>query len=211
MYPAANGVLASRPDREAGSDAHQVDFSASSGTQTRLERLGAVAVQTYYPDWTDRQVAHLRYDSAPLQEPAELTGHVIAHLLLASSQADAAAYVYLSEVLADGSSRYVTEGSLRALHREGLAASPDYVASWPVNTYDRGSARLLTPGEPAWLTFALLPISWTFARGSRIRISLAGSDAGHAPQVPHGRPPRLDLLRGPEATWFELPLRGAAR
>lgn len=210
MFLAANGVLSFHPDREADSDVHQVDFSVSSGTQTRLERLGAVAIEDYYADWTNRQEAHLCYDSEPLLEPAELTGHVVTHLLLASSQADAAAYVYLSEVLADGSSRYVTEGSLRALHREGLAASRDYVASWPVNTYDRASARLLTPGEPVWLTFSLLPVSWTFAPGSRIRISLTGSDAGHAPQVPHGRPPRLDVLRGPGATWFELPLRRTA-
>lgn len=209
MYLCADGVLASEADRETGSDAYQVDFSVSSGTQTRLERLGAAAVENYYPDWTQRQASHLRYDSAQLSEAAELTGHVVAHLLMTSSQMDAAVHIYLTEVLADGSCRYVTEGSLRAMHREGLAASPDYVASWPVNTYDRQSARLLTPGEPARLTFALLPVSWTFARGSRIRISLTGSDAGHAPQVPHGRPPLLNLLRGPQGSWFELPLRRA--
>lgn len=210
LYPAAGAALVPQP-RAVGSDTYQVDFSVSSGTQTRLERLGAAAVENYYPDWTERQKAHLRYDSAPLEAPAELTGHVVVQLLLASSEKDAAVHVYLTEVLADGQCRYVTEGSLRALHREGLSRSPDYVATWPVNTYDRASARLMTPGEPARLVFSLLPVSWTFAQGSRIRISLTGSDAGHAPQVPHGRPPRLEILRGPDATWFELPLRNASR
>ncbi|NDZ17301.1 hydrolase [Variovorax sp. WS11] len=210
LYPAAGAALVPQP-QAFGSDTYQVDFSASSGTQTRLERLGAAAVENYYPDWTERQDAHLRYDSAPLEAAAELTGHVAVQLLFVSSEKDAAAHVYLTEVLADGQCRYVTEGSLRALHREGLSRSPDYVASWPVNSYDRASARLMTPGEPARLVFSLLPVSWTFAPGSRIRISLTGSDAGHAPQVPHGRPPRLEILRGPDATWFELPLRNASR
>jgi putative CocE/NonD family hydrolase len=209
FYPGASGSLTDSPSPEIGSDPYQVDFSVSTGTQTRLERLGAAAVETYYPDWSERQAQYLHYTGEPLSQATELTGHVTASLLLTSSEADAAAYVYLTEVLADGRCRYVTEGLLRALHREGLSQSPDYVASWPVNRYDRASARLLVPGEPARLTFALLPVSWTFAAGSRIRISIGGSDAGHGPQVPHGRPPRLDVLRGADATWFDLPLRTA--
>lgn len=211
LYPDADGTLSDRPSAAPDRDAYQVDFSVSAGAQTRLERLGAIGVEHYYPDWTERQAQYLHYTGAPLKAPAELSGHVTASLLLTSSESDAAAYVYLTEMLADGSCRYVTEGTLRALHREGFSKSPDYVASWPVNTYDRASAALLVPGEPARLTFALLPVSWTFAAGSRIRLSLAGSDAGHGPQVPHGRPPRLDILRGANATWFDLPLRNVTR
>lgn len=207
LHPDADGVLALHAPATTGRDIHQVDFSVSTGRQTRLERLGAVGIEHYYPDWTERQAQYLHYTSAPLVAPAELTGHVSASLLLASSETDAAIYVYLSEVLADGSCRYVTEGLLRALHREGLSQSPDYVASWPVNTCDRASARLLLPHEPARLNFALLPVSWTFAAGSRIRLSIGGSDEGHGPQVPHGRPPRLEILRGADASWFDLPLR----
>jgi hypothetical protein len=206
FHPDAEGMLSRRPG-EAARDAYQVDFTVGTGTQTRLERLGAAGVEHYYPDWTERQAQYLHYTSAPLDAPAELTGHVTAQLLVTASETDAALYVYLTEVLADGSCRYVTEGTLRALHREGLSTSPDYVASWPVNTFDRASAKLLVPGEPARLTFALLPVSWTFAAGSRIRLSIGGSDFGHGPQVPHGRPPRIEILRGPEATCFDLPLR----
>ncbi|QHI99508.1 CocE/NonD family hydrolase [Xylophilus rhododendri] len=205
LHPAADGGLSASAGAP-GSDRLAVDFSVSTGTQTRLERLGAVGVEHYYPDWDARQAQYLHYTSPVLAASAELTGHVTASIELVSSETDAAVYVYLSEVLADGSCRYVTEGNLRALHREGLSDSPDYVASWPVNRYDRATARLLVPGEPARLLFALLPVSWTFAAGSRIRLSLGGSDQGHGPQVPHGRPPLLDIRRGPEASWFELPL-----
>lgn len=209
-YPAADGALSAQAGGADGRDAYQVDFSVSSGTQTRYERLGAAAVETYYPDWSQRQSQYLNYTSAPLESPMELTGHVTADLLVTSSQADAAVYVYLTEVLADGSCRYVTEGMLRALHRVGQADSPDYVASWHVNTCDRASAQRLVPGEPARLRFSLLPISWQFARGSRIRLSIGGSDRGHASQVPHGRPPRLEILRGAGGSFFDLPLRPAA-
>lgn len=211
VHPDAEGVLALQAPATAGSDSYQVDFTVSTGRQTRLERLGAVGVEHYYPDWTERQAQYLHYTSAPLKAPVELTGHVTASLLLSSSEADAAVYVYLTEVLPDGSCRYVTEGLLRALHRDGLSHSPDYVASWPVNTYDRASARPLMPFEPARLSFALLPVSWTFAAGSCLRLSIGGSDEGHGPQVPHGRPPLIKLLRGADASWFDLPLRVAQR
>jgi hypothetical protein len=210
FYPDVDHTLGRRPSAGTGRDPYQVDFSASSGNQTRLERLGAVAIENYYPDWSERQGQFLNYTTAPLPTRAELTGHVTACMVLTASQPDAAVYVYVSEVLADGSCRYVTEGVLRALHREGFSDSPDYVATWPVNTFDRASAKPLVPGEPARLTFALMPVSWTFAAGSCIRISISGSDEGHGPQVPHGRPPRLEVLRGPDATCFEFPLRATS-
>jgi hypothetical protein len=42
-------------------------------------------------------------------------------------------------------------------------------------------------------------------RGSRLRLSLAGTDADHVKQVPHGRPPVLTLHLGASA--LDLPLR----
>ena len=38
-----------------------------------------------------------------------------------------------------------------------------------------------------------LPVSWRIAAGSRLRLSIAGADADHCGQVPHGRPPLLTL------------------
>jgi predicted acyl esterase len=62
-------------------------------------------------------------------------------------------------------------------------------------------------GEPQKLRFALLPVAWRFAQGSRIRLSIAGADADHFVQTPHGRPPRLTLLSGGEkASMIELPV-----
>ena len=64
----------------------------------------------------------------------------------------------------------------------------------------------LVPGEPALLRFALLPVAWTFHRGSRLRLAIAGADADHFGQVPHGRPPLLRILSGgATASMVELP------
>ena len=64
-------------------------------------------------------------------------------------------------------------------------------------------------GEPQLLRFALLPTSWRFAEGSRIRLSIAGADADHFVQTPHGRPPLLTVLSGGErATSLALPTGG---
>jgi hypothetical protein len=42
----------------------------------------------------------------------------------------------------------------------------------------------------------LLPTAWRFSAGSRIRLSIAGGDADHFAQTPHGRPPSLTVLSG---------------
>jgi predicted acyl esterase len=61
-------------------------------------------------------------------------------------------------------------------------------------------------GEPQLLRFALLPVAWRFARGSRLRLAIAGADADHFAQTPHGRPPLFTVSSGGEhASLLELP------
>jgi predicted acyl esterase len=141
----------------------------------------------------------------------EMTGHGIADLWIESSEPDAALFLYLSEVEADGSIRYVTEGLLRALHRKESPAPERYRTTWPFRSFHRSDAAPLVPGQAERIRIPLLPTSWVFRTGSRIRLSIAGADADHCAQVPHGRPPRLTLLRGGDrASALELPMRALA-
>ena len=126
----------------------------------------------------------------------EIAGHPVVSLWLASSEPDAAVFVYLSEVEADGTSRYVTEGLLRAIHRAEAPAPRNYRTTWPWRTFARKDAKPMPVGEPQLLRFALLPTAWRFAAGSRIRLSIAGGDADHFVQTPHGRPPLLTVMSG---------------
>jgi len=204
----ADGRTLGREAGTAGSDDYRVDFAFGTGSHTRYERLGAIDNRNYYGDWQDRDAALLRYTSAPLAADAELTGHVIAELWLASSQADAAIHLYLTEVEADGRERYVTEGVLRALHRKDAPDTPAHRTKWPTHSFRRADAAPLVPGEATRLRIALLPTSWRLRKGSRLRLALAGADADHYAQVPHGRPPVLTLHRGGAMpSRLELPLR----
>jgi putative CocE/NonD family hydrolase len=138
----------------------------------------------------------LCYTSEPLAADAEVSGHVVVDLWLASSEGDAAVHVYLSEVDADGTVRYVSEGVLRALHRKESEPEAKQRWSWPFRTFARADAQPMPKDKPQQLRFAMIPTSWTFRRGSRIRLAIAGGDADHYAQVPHGRPPVLTLRRG---------------
>ena len=198
----AGGAAQRRHGREV-----QADFTAGSGTQTRYERIAGIDATNYYADWTRARAQaaglhHARRSTAPL----EIAGHPVVSLWLSSSEPDAAVFVYLSEVEADGTSRYVTEGVLRAIHRAEAPAPRNYRTTWPWRSFARKDARPMPVGEPQLLRFALLPTAWRFAKGSRIRLSIAGADADHFVQTPHGRPPLLTLMSGGEhASVLELP------
>jgi len=199
------------PDRQlaeaapqAGEDRYAVDFSRGTGHNTRYERIAGIDSRDYYADWQGRSDAMLGYTSAPLRSAMELAGHGLADLWVASSEPDLALFVYLSEIEADGTERYVTEGLLRALHRKEALAPVTYRATWPFRSFARSDAAPLLPGQIERIRVPLLPVAWQFAKGSRIRVSIAGHDDDHCGQVPHGRPPVITLRLGQSA--LELPL-----
>ncbi len=194
-----------RPN-EASSDDYRADFTAGSGTQTRYERIAGIDATNYYNDWPEREEKLLSFTTDALDQPLEIAGHPVLSLWLASSEPDAAVFAYLSEIEADGTVRYITEGVLRAIHRAEAPAPREYRTTWPFRTFARRDARPMPIGEPQLLKFALLPIAWRLAKGSRIRLSISAADADHFAQTPHGRPPLLTVGSGGEqATALELP------
>ena len=208
LHGADSGWPSRRPTRPRSAQ-YQADFSIGSGAQTRYERIAGIDATAYYADWTEREGALLCFTTEPLAAPLEIAGHPVVSLWLASSEPDAAVFVYLSEVEADGTARYVTEGVLRAIHRAEAPAPRNYRTTWPWRTFARKDAKPMPVGEPQLLRFALLPTAWRFAAGSRIRLSIAGGDADHFVQTPHGRPPLLTVMSGGEqATCLELPTDG---
>jgi putative CocE/NonD family hydrolase len=206
FYSSPGGRLAASRPNDGSADEYASDFSAGSGTQTRYERIAGIDATDYYGDWKERERRLLSFTSEPLDGPMEIAGHPVVSLWLASSEPDAAIFAYLSEVEADGSVRYVTEGVLRAIHRAEAPAPRNYRTTWPWRSFARAAAKPMPVGEPQLLHFALLPTAWRFSAGSRVRLSIAGADADHFVQAPHGRPPRLTLSSGGErATMLELP------
>ena len=206
FYAAPGRTLAAARPNGVTSDEFQVDFTLGSGRQTRYERIAGIDATSYYTDWSEREGRLLSFTSPPLDRALEVAGHPVVSLWLASNEPDAALFVYLAEVEADGTSRYVTEGVLRALHRAEAPCPRDYRTTWPWRSFARNDARPLPIGVPQLLRFALLPTAWRFSAGSRLRLSIAGGDSDHFVQTPHGRPPRLTIFSGGEqATSLVLP------
>jgi putative CocE/NonD family hydrolase len=211
FFTAPGGQLAAVHPDSATRDAFQVDFTFGTGGQTRYERIAGIDATSYYADWSEREDRLQRFTSEPLDRALEIVGHPVVSLWLSSSEPDAGLFVYLSEVEADGTSRYVTEGVLRAIHRAEAPAPYNYRTTWPWRSYSRKDAKPMPAGEPQRLRFALLPTAWRFSAGSRIRLAIAGGDADHFAQTPHGRPPLLTLLSGgAQASVIELPALATA-
>lgn len=206
-YTSAGRQLATKRPNAGASDEFRADYAAGSGTQTRYERIAGIDATNYYADWSAREAKLTSFTTAPLDKPVEIAGHAVVSLWLSSSEPDAAVFAYLSEIEADGAARYVTEGLLRAIHRAEAPAPRNYRTTWPWRSFSRAAAKPMPIGEPQLLRFALLPTAWRFAAGSRIRLSIAGADADHFGQTPHGRPPLLMIMSGGEqASAIELPV-----
>jgi putative CocE/NonD family hydrolase len=137
FYTMPGRALSAAKPNAATADEIQADFTAGSGTQTRYERIAGIDATNYYADWPQREAKLASFTTPPLEAPFEIAGHPVVSLWLASSEPDAAVFVYLSEIEADGTTRYVTEGVLRAIHRAEAPAPRNYRTTWPWRSFAR--------------------------------------------------------------------------
>jgi putative CocE/NonD family hydrolase len=197
LYLAEGSALAHEPPAARGEDVYRVDLAAGTGPRSRWRSLMGERGPIEYPDRREHDARLRVYDGPPLAHALEVTGHPLAVIWLAADADDADVFAYLEDVAPDGSIGYVTEGQLRALHRAGEPGS---------RTFERSAARPLVPGEVAELRLRLLPTSYRFEAGHRVRLALAGADADHFAIRP-GPAPLWRLQRGaPWASHVELPV-----
>ncbi|MFV4701591.1 CocE/NonD family hydrolase C-terminal non-catalytic domain-containing protein, partial [Mycobacterium tuberculosis] len=64
----------------------------------------------------------LVHTSAPVARDTELTGTPVAHLWISADQPDVNVFAVVEDVSPDGTSRYVTDGRIRASWRKLVAA-----------------------------------------------------------------------------------------
>lgn len=197
-------LLPAAPGGSDGDDAYTVDYSTTSGEQTRWH-CGA-GVELNYPDMTDNDRKALTYTSDVLSADVTVVGHPIVTLHVSSSVEDADFLVYLEEVDGTGVSRYITEGQIRASCR-ALGDPPYHNLGLPFHPVSRTTVKKLLPGEPVELIFDLLPVSNVFDAGHRIRITVAGADAGMARVKTFDPAPLLKVFRcGERASHIVLPV-----
>lgn len=157
-----------------------------------------------YPDRAQADERLLTWDSPPLTSDVEVTGTPTVTLHLTSSATDGAVFAYLEDVAPDGTVTYLTEGQLRASHRRTGTGLPPYETYGPWHTYHSADLEPLVPGAATTLAFTLWPLSARCARGHRIRLALAGADAGLFRRIPAEGPA---TLRVAHTSRLDLPRR----
>lgn len=134
------------------------------------------------------------YTSRPLTASLELTGHPVVHLWVSSTAADANFFVYLEDVSPDGKVSIITDGRLKGLLR-ALGTPPYSVFSLPWHRSFQEDALPFAPGRPAEVVFDCLPLSYTFAAGHRIRVTITGADPREKDRVQLTPPPTISIHR----------------
>ena len=182
-----NTLERARPRVAQAEDTYRVDETAGSGTQSRWNSLiGGLMVN--YPDRSAEDRKLLTYTSAPLSADMEVTGFPVVTLYASSTATDGSFFVYLEEIDEQGRVEPVSEGVFRAVNRKLTTAALPYDVPVPHHTFLRRDAQPLVPGETAQLTFGLIPTSYLFRKGRRIRVSIAGADKDHFAPVPAEAP-----------------------
>lgn len=162
----------------AGSDSYKVDDTATTGQATRwTTQIGMPAA---YGDRALADARLLTYTSAPFDRDMEMVGTPSVRLFVASRTGDPAFFAYLSDVAPDGRVTYLTEGLFRAMHRgtRAVAGRLPYVQAEPAVTFNRADAQPVPPGQVVEVAFPTFPVAALIRKGHRLRISLAGADAG---------------------------------
>jgi putative CocE/NonD family hydrolase len=207
-YLGENGSLtAEAPTAEMGADEYRVDFSATTGSSNRWHTPDGVTA-VVYGDRAQADKKLLTYTSEPVVEDREITGHPLVTLYLSSTATDGAFYVYLEAVDERGKVTYLSEGQLRAIHRQVLTAVPPYQTFGPYHTFKKEDAQPLVPGEVTELSFALLPISVVIKKGNCLRLAIAGHDKDTFVPIPEHGVPTISVQRSTVyASYIELPMK----
>lgn len=179
-------LLTQSPD--SGSVAYEVDFShASNYGEKKHNKWVMVRPSEYLMDRTESDKQTVFFETSVLEEDLEITGHPIAELFIGSNRPDADVFIYLCDVDENGRSIYVSEGQLRASwHRDydpGLQVNKTYKVApqlpWHGFERDMEHPSPTADGAIVGMKFDLFPVSWVFRKGHRIRIAIAGVDAGN--------------------------------
>jgi len=182
-YLHANGKLAPTIPSE-GSISLVHDGTQGTGEYTRWRGLRlSLGTGELYPDRKFRDEKLAVFDSDRLTEAVEVTGHSQVHLYIRTAAQDGAFFVYLEDITPGGEVWYVTEGELRALHRKVCTSPPPYHDVVPYHSYLREDACPLPAGEVVELCFDLLPVSYLFQKGHRIRIAIATGDKDNFKEI----------------------------
>jgi uncharacterized protein len=165
-----DGALIEPAPGDNGSDCYPVDYGV---THPRGDTLMGADVGA---DFTSYLRRCLTYTTSSLLGDIEVTGHPVVTLFVSSTAADADFIIHLLDVDERGTSTFVTHKRARASHR-AVAEPPFFYFDIPWHSDTEADLMPIPAGEIVELTVDLLPVSYRFRGGHRIRISIACADA----------------------------------
>jgi uncharacterized protein len=203
-----NTLQPAAPAIASASDSYIVDFAASSGKQS-VWATGFGGEDVVYADRANEDKKLLVYNSDPLETDLEITGSPILIIEMSSTAGDAAVHAYLEDVSPARRVTYLDEGILRAIDRKEVdPKSLPYEPLGPAHSFLRKDAEPLLPGVPTTIRLSLYPTSVLLRKGHRIRIALAGADAGIFQRYPSNGTSAWTIYReGQRASFIDLPVR----
>ncbi len=164
---------------------HNCDYTTTTGYGpkgggTRWNSLTVLYKyeNTFYGPRNAQDSLMVVFDSPALEEDTEITGHPFVTLNVATETGYGHLFVYLEEVLPDGTSRYITEGMLDITHLK-VCEKGDYECRFPQHSYKEEDRQPLQPWEFRAALVNLIPTSYVVAKGNRIRIAVGNADADH--------------------------------
>lgn len=174
------------------------DTSFGTGDLTRWKALNGKVRSPYtYADWSERTKKLLHTESEVLANDMEVTGHPLIEVYVRCSKPDGSLFVYLEDVDKDGTVRHVTEGEIKFSHSKLSEGKPTYVDNVPHRSHERADESMMQSGEVRKIVLDLLPISYLFKKGNKIRLGFSSTDKDHFELInPEGY--TVELLNSPE-------------
>ncbi len=207
LHAHPDGLLSDEPPQEPGqSRLCMVAASDSLGTgEFNRWRTQIGRSDVFTPPRPVDSPGVLAFTSPPLQRDLECTGAPVIELRLQVDRDDAAVFAYLEDVppenQPEAAIHNVTEGMLRLVHR---AENPD---GPHLHSFRRADMQPLPPGVPVLARFSLLPTSYEFKQGQRIRLSLTLQDEGQFLRTPLDGQVEMLVLHDESAPVLLLPAR----
>lgn len=171
MLLCAGGELLTAAVAAPSTQSFVVDLDATTVHASRWNLVQHILMEPV--NYGDRRNAAgtVSFTSPPLEAPLAIAGTPRVRLSLAlDGGQDAAIFAYLEDVPPSESAAvtYVTEGQVRAGFARALNAGKCTFRSTDFAAFGKGTVPV-----------AMQPVAYTFAKGHRVRLSLAGADAAN--------------------------------
>jgi putative CocE/NonD family hydrolase len=178
------------PTRNAGNDNYIVDYTTTAGKENRWPPKA----NANYMDLAPNDKKGLTYTSMPLEDDVTVIGHPVIKFYFSSNVQNIDFYLYLEEVGKNGYSNYITEGNLRASLRAVFKPAFNNL-DMPYHRIFEQDVTPLPVDETVEITFDLLPVSWIFKKGNRIRVTITCADIDHTESIILNPAPTVTLYR----------------